>query len=125
MAGENVPIKVGNSMPLSQIPLGTSIHCVEMKPKKGAQIARSAGAYAQLVAKDGPYALLRLRSGQMRKVPQECSATIGEVSNPEHNLAKIFIFIRTPNNFLNYCLRGTNIKPNSFPPLHATNILFL
>ena len=89
MAGENVPIKVGNSMPLSQIPLGTSIHCVEMKPKKGAQIARSAGAYAQLVAKDGPYALLRLRSGQMRKVPQECSATIGEVSNPEHNLAKL------------------------------------
>ena len=89
LAGENVPIKVGNSMPLSQIPLGTSIHCVEMKPKKGAQIARSAGAYAQLVAKDGPYALLRLRSGQMRKVPQECSATIGEVSNPEHNLAKL------------------------------------
>jgi len=89
LAGKNVPIKIGNSMPLSQIPLGTSIHCVEMKPKKGAQIARSAGAYAQLVAKDGPYALIRLRSGQMRKIPQECSATIGEVSNPEHNLAKL------------------------------------
>jgi large subunit ribosomal protein L2 len=76
-------------MPLSQIPLGTSIHCVEMKPNKGAQIARSAGASVQLVAKDGPYALIRLRSGQMRKVPQECIATIGEVSNPEHNLAKL------------------------------------
>ena len=89
LSGVNAPIKIGNSMPLSNIPLGTSIHCVEMKPKKGAQIARSAGASAQLVAKDGPYALIRLRSGQMRKVPQECVATIGEVSNPEHNLAKL------------------------------------
>ena len=89
LSGNNVPIKIGNCMPLSQIPLGTSIHCVEMKPKKGAQIARSAGASVQLVAKDGPYALIRLRSGQMRKVPQECVATIGEVSNPEHNLAKL------------------------------------
>ena len=62
-SGKNVPIKIGNCMPLSQIPLGTSIHCVEMKPKKGAQIARSAGASVQLVAKDGPYALIRLRSG--------------------------------------------------------------
>ena len=88
-SGKNIPIKIGNCMPLSQIPLGTSIHCVEMKPNKGAQIARSAGASVQLVAKDGPYALIRLRSGQMRKIPQECVATIGEVSNPEHNLAKL------------------------------------
>lgn len=89
ISGDNVPIKIGNCMPLGKIPLGTNIHCVEIKPKKGAQIARSAGASVQLVAKEGEYALIKMRSGQMRKIPMGCVATIGEVSNTEHSLAKL------------------------------------
>ena len=89
MAGHDAPIKVGNSLPLRNIPIGSTVHCIEMKPGKGAQIARSAGASAQLVAREGGYATLRLRSGEMRKVPVECRATIGEVGNSEHNLEKL------------------------------------
>ena len=76
----------GNSMKLANIPLGTSIHCIEMKPGKGAQIARSAGASVRLVAKEGIYATLRLQSGEMRKILLECRATLGRVSNAENNL---------------------------------------
>ncbi|MGH8548232.1 MAG: 50S ribosomal protein L2 [Methylococcales bacterium] len=83
------PIKPGNCMPMRNIPVGTQIHCIEMKPGKGAQLARSAGASAQLVAKEGTYATLRLRSGEMRKVHSECKAVIGEVGNNEHNLASL------------------------------------
>ena len=86
LSGNNVPIKIGNCMPLSQIPLGTSIHCVEMKPKKGAQIARSAGTSAQIAAIDGEYVTIKLRSGEMRKIFSECKATIGEVGNSEFSL---------------------------------------
>ncbi|OGT21693.1 MAG: 50S ribosomal protein L2 [Gammaproteobacteria bacterium RIFCSPHIGHO2_02_FULL_42_13] len=86
ISGLDVPIKPGNTLPLRNVPLGTMIHCVEMKPGKGAQIARSAGAFVQLVAREGGYATLKLRSGEMRKVLEICRATIGEVSNPEHNL---------------------------------------
>ena len=89
MSGRQVPIKPGNSLPLSNIPVGTVIHCVEMKPGKGAQMVRSAGGYAQLVAREGSYATLRLRSGEMRKVPVNCSATVGEVGNGEHFLRKL------------------------------------
>src|SRR6185295_14690190 len=89
MAGRDAPIKVGNSLPLRNIPIGSTVHCIEMKPGKGAQMARSAGASAQLVAREGVYATLRLRSGEMRKVPAECRATIGEVGNSEHNLEKL------------------------------------
>ena len=89
MSGREAPIKPGNSMPLRNIPLGTLVHCVEMKPGKGAQIARSAGAYAQYVAREGQYATLRLRSGEMRKIATNCRATIGEVSNQEHSLRKL------------------------------------
>jgi len=85
-SGSNASIKPGNSMSLHQIPLGTTIHAVEMKPGKGAQIARSAGSYVQLVAKEGSYATLRLRSGEMRKVLADCRATIGKVGNEEHML---------------------------------------
>ena len=89
ISGRESGIKPGNCLPLSNIPVGSVIHCVEMKPGKGAQIARSAGAAVQLVAREGQYATLRLRSGEMRKVPARCRATIGEVSNSEHNLVKL------------------------------------
>lgn len=86
IAGANAPIKIGNTLPLRNIPVGTTVHGIELKPGKGAQIARAAGAAVQLVAREGIYATLRLRSGEMRKVPVECRATIGEVGNDEHNL---------------------------------------
>ncbi len=89
MSGESAPIKAGNCLPLRNIPLGTTIHCVEMKPGKGAQMARSAGASVQLVAREGSYATLRMRSGEMRKVLAECRATIGEVGNGEHALRSL------------------------------------
>ena len=89
MSGSDAPIKPGNSLPLRNIPVGTLIHCVEMKPGKGAQLARSAGTSVQLVAREGQYATLRLRSGEMRKVHSDCKATIGEVSNSEHNLRSL------------------------------------
>ncbi|MDA0938772.1 MAG: 50S ribosomal protein L2 [Proteobacteria bacterium] len=81
-------IKIGNSFPLINMPVGTTVHCVELKPGKGAQLARSAGSFAQLIGKDGEYALLRLRSGEMRKVPSKCRATIGSVSNSDHKNIK-------------------------------------
>lgn len=81
------PIKPGNCMPIRNIPVGTQIHCIELKPGKGAQLARSAGASAQLVAKEGVYATIRLRSGEMRKVHSDCKAVVGEVGNHENNLA--------------------------------------
>ncbi|MEO8670199.1 MAG: 50S ribosomal protein L2 [Tahibacter sp.] len=89
MAGRDAPIKVGNSLPLRNIPVGSTVHCIEMKPGKGAQIARAAGGSAQLVAREGGYATLRLRSGEMRKVPADCQATLGEVGNSEHNLENL------------------------------------
>lgn len=89
MAGPDAPIRPGNCLPLRNIPVGTTVHCVEMKPGKGAQIARSAGTGVQLVAKEGSYVTLRLRSGEMRRIHIECKATIGEVSNPQHNLRSI------------------------------------
>jgi large subunit ribosomal protein L2 len=88
-SGEQAPIKVGNALPMRNVPLGSTIHCVEMKPGKGAQIARSAGTSAQLLAKDGAYVTLRLRSGEMRKVLAECRATLGEVCNSEHSLRSL------------------------------------
>ncbi|QSA95961.1 50S ribosomal protein L2 [Methylococcus sp. EFPC2] len=89
ISSEFAPIKVGNSLPLRNIPLGSQIHCVELKPGKGAQIARSAGASVQLVAKEGAYVTVRLRSGEMRKILASCKAVIGEVSNSEHNLVSL------------------------------------
>ena len=89
MAGRESPIKVGNSLPLRNIPVGSVVHCIEMKPGKGAQIARAAGSSAQLVAREAGYATLRLRSGEMRKVPADCRATLGEVGNSEHNLENL------------------------------------
>lgn len=86
LSGNDAQIKVGNTLPLRNIPVGTTIHCVEMKPGKGAQLARSAGSSVQLLGRDGIYAILRLRSGEIRKVHIDCKATIGEVSNQDHSL---------------------------------------
>lgn len=86
MSGTDASIKVGNCLPIRNIPVGTVLHAVELKPGKGAQLARSAGAGIQLVAREGVHAVIRLRSGEMRKVLVDCRATIGEVSNSEHNL---------------------------------------
>ncbi|MBE0403461.1 LSU ribosomal protein L2p (L8e) [Halomonas citrativorans] len=88
-SGVNAPIKKGNALPLRNIPLGSTVHGIELKPGKGAQIARSAGTSAQLVAREGNYATLRLRSGEMRKILAECRATLGEVSNSEHSLRQL------------------------------------
>ncbi|RPG51225.1 MAG: 50S ribosomal protein L2, partial [Gammaproteobacteria bacterium TMED1] len=88
-SGDNVAIRIGNSMPLRNVPMGSVVHCIELKPGKGAQMARSAGTSAQLVAKEGRHVTLRLRSGEMRKVLGECRATLGEVSNSEHNLRSL------------------------------------
>ena len=89
VSGVDAPIRPGNALPLRNIPLGGLIHCVELKPGKGAQLARSAGAAIQLVAREGNYAQLRLRSGEIRKVHVDCRATIGEVGNAEHSLRKL------------------------------------
>ena len=88
-SGSDAPIKAGNSLPLKNIPLGTQVHCLELKPGKGAQLARSAGASVQIVAREGEYVTVRLRSGEMRKVHVNCRATVGEVGNDEHNLRKL------------------------------------
>lgn len=86
ISGNDAPIKVGNTLPIRNIPVGTTLHCVELSPGKGAQLARSAGSSVQLLGRDGIYAQLRLRSGEIRKVNIDCKATIGEVGNEEHNL---------------------------------------
>jgi len=88
-SGVNAAIKAGNAMPLRNLPLGSTVHCVELKPGRGAQLVRSAGGSAQLVAREGNYATLRLRSGEMRKILADCRATLGEVSNSEHSLRQL------------------------------------
>jgi large subunit ribosomal protein L2 len=85
-SGPDAPIKVGSCLPIRNIPVGTTVHCVELKPGKGAQVARSAGTSVQLIAREGQFATLRLRSGELRRVPIDCRATVGEVSNSEHGL---------------------------------------
>jgi large subunit ribosomal protein L2 len=88
-SGRESAIKTGNALPLRHIPVGTLIHCVELKPGKGAQMVRAAGGSCQIVAREGAYATLRLRSGEMRKVHTDCRATVGEVGHSEHNLRKL------------------------------------
>ncbi len=89
MSGDKAPISPGNCLPLRNMPVGIMVHCVELRPGGGACLARSAGAYVQLLAREGAYATLRLRSGEMRKVLSECRAAVGEVGNAEHSLAKL------------------------------------
>ena len=89
VAADDAPISPGNCLPLRNVPLGTLVHCIELRPGKGAQVARAAGAAAQLIAREGQYATLRLRSGEMRKVSAECRAAVGEVGNTENSLRKL------------------------------------
>jgi large subunit ribosomal protein L2 len=89
MSGAEAPIKPGNCLPVRNIPVGTTVHCIELSPGKGAQVARSAGSAVQLLAREGIYAQVRLRSGEIRKVHVDCRAVIGEVGNEEHNLRSI------------------------------------
>ena len=89
VSGPEAPIKPGNCLPLKNIPVGSTVHCVELKPGRGAQVGRAAGAAIQLVAREGDYAQLRLRSGEVRRVHVECRATLGEVGNSGHNLRQL------------------------------------
>ena len=114
-SGNAAAIKVGNTLPIRNIPLGSVIHCVELKPGKGAQVARSAGASAQLVARDGGYATLRLRSGEMRKVLTDCRATLGEVSNSEHNLRSLGKAGATRWRGVRPTVRGVAMNPVDHP----------
>ncbi len=115
MSGETVDIKPGNTMPIRNVPVGSVIHCVELKPGKGAQIARSAGTSAQLVAREGAYATLRLRSGEMRKVLVECRATLGEVSNSEHSLRQLGKAGATRWRGVRPTVRGVAMNPVDHP----------
>jgi large subunit ribosomal protein L2 len=114
-SGLEAPISTGNCLPMRVIPLGTQIHCIEMKPGKGAQIARSAGASAQLLAKDGHLVTLRLRSGEMRKIPSECRAVVGEVSNSEHNLRSLGKAGATRWRGVRPTVRGVAMNPVDHP----------
>jgi len=113
--GSESPIKVGNTLPIRNIPVGTTVHCVEMLPGKGAQIARSAGSSAMLLARDGTYAQMRLRSGEIRRVHVECRATIGEVSNEENSLRKIGKAGATRWRGIRPTVRGTAMNPIDHP----------
>ena len=114
-SGDAAPIKIGNTLPLRNVPLGSVVHCVEMKPGKGAQIARSAGTSVQLVAREGAYATLRLRSGEMRKIPADCRATLGEVSNSEHNLRSLGKAGATRWRGVRPTVRGVAMNPVDHP----------
>jgi large subunit ribosomal protein L2 len=115
LSGRDAPIKAGNTLPLRNIPLGSTVHCVELKPGKGAQMARSAGAAVQLLAREGAHATLRLRSGEMRKVLAECKATIGEVGNTEHNLRKLGKAGATRWRGVRPTVRGVAMNPVDHP----------
>ncbi|MFN7752046.1 MAG: 50S ribosomal protein L2 [Pseudomonadota bacterium] len=115
MSGSEAPIRPGNTRPIRNIPVGTTIHCIEMQPGKGAQIARSAGASVQLLARESAYAQLRLRSGEIRKVHVDCRATIGEVGNEEHNLRSIGKAGATRWRGVRPTVRGVAMNPIDHP----------
>jgi large subunit ribosomal protein L2 len=115
VSGSGAPIAKGNCLPLRNIPIGSVIHCIEMKPGKGAQLARSAGTSVQLVAREGAHATLRLRSGEMRRVPVECRAVIGEVSNSEHNLRSLGKAGATRWRGVRPTVRGVAMNPVDHP----------
>ena len=115
ISGSDAPIKAGNTLPLRNIPVGSTVHCIEMKVNKGAQLARSAGASVQLVAREGAHATLRLRSGEMRKVLIDCRATIGSVSNPEHSLRKLGKAGATRWRGVRPTVRGVAMNPVDHP----------
>lgn len=115
MNGPEAEIRVGNCLPLSEIPVGTLVHNIELYPGKGGQMVRSAGNSAQLMAKEGKYATLRLPSGEMRMVPIVCRATIGTVGNTDHNLIKIGKAGRKRHMGIRPTVRGSVMNPNDHP----------
>jgi large subunit ribosomal protein L2 len=115
ISGAEAPIKPGNCMPIRNIPVGSTIHAIEMKPGKGAQIARSAGTSAQLLAREGAYAQIRLRSGEIRKIHIECRATLGEVGNEENNLRQIGKAGATRWRGIRPTVRGVAMNPVDHP----------
>jgi large subunit ribosomal protein L2 len=115
VSGADAPIKAGNTLPLRNIPVGTTIHCVEMLPGKGAQLARAAGAAVQLLAREGDYVQIRLRSGEIRKVHINCRATIGEVGNEEHALESIGKAGRVRWRGIRPTVRGVAMNPIDHP----------
>ncbi|AKC32475.1 50S ribosomal protein L2 [Candidatus Pantoea carbekii] len=114
-SGINVAIKTGNSLPMRHIPVGSTVHNVEMKPGKGGQIARSAGSYVQIIAREGSYVTLRLRSGEMRKLEANCRATLGEVGNSEHMLRVLGKAGATRWRGIRPTVRGTAMNPVDHP----------
>ena len=115
MSGDNAEAKVGNCLPLQNVPIGANVHAVELIPGLGARMVRSAGNTAQLMAKEGAYATLRLPSGEMRKVPIMCRATIGIVGNGEHNLVNIGKAGRKRHMGIRPTVRGSVMNPNDHP----------
>tara|TARA_B100000035_G_scaffold279378_1_gene258937 strand:+ start:653 stop:1486 length:834 start_codon:yes stop_codon:yes gene_type:complete len=115
LSGNEAPFKIGNALPLKNIPVGSTVHCIELKPGKGAQIARSAGTSIQLLAKEGMYAQLRLRSGEVRKVHVDCRATIGTVGNEEHSLRSIGKAGATRWRGIRPTVRGVVMNPVDHP----------
>ncbi len=115
LSGAGAPIKAGNNLPLRNVPVGSTVHGIELKPGKGAQIARSAGTSAQLVAREGAYVTVRLRSGEMRKVLSECRATLGEVSNGEHSLRSLGKAGATRWRGVRPTVRGVAMNPVDHP----------
>ncbi len=115
VSGENVDIKVGNSLPLKNIPEGTMIHNIELKPGKGAELVRSAGASAQILGKEDKYVLVRLASGEVRKVLGTCLATIGEVGNEDYSLVKLGKAGRKRHMGIRPTVRGSVMNPNDHP----------
>lgn len=115
ISGEKVDIKIGNSLPLSNIPVGTNIHNIEMRPGKGGQIARSAGSSAQILGKEENYVLIRLKSGETRKILATCRATIGEVGNTDYELVRIGKAGRNRHKGIRPTVRGSVMNPNDHP----------
>ncbi|MBK5897011.1 50S ribosomal protein L2 [Catonella massiliensis] len=115
MNGTEAEVRVGNCLPLSSIPVGSNIHNIELYPGKGGQLVRAAGNAAQLMAKEGKYATLRMPSGEMRMVPVECRATIGQVGNIEHELVNVGKAGRTRNKGFRPTVRGSVMNPNDHP----------
>lgn len=115
MSSANAAIKPGNCLPIRNVPVGSVMHCVELKPGKGAQLARAGGTSVQLVAKEGPHATIRLRSGEMRKVLADCRAVIGEVSNHEHNLISLGKAGATRWRGIRPTVRGVAMNPVDHP----------
>jgi len=114
-SGSDVEIKIGNALPMYNIPIGANIHNVEMKPGKGGQIARAAGSYVQIVSRDGDYTILRLRSGEIRKIQSKCRATLGEVSNSEHMLCVLGKAGASRWRGIRPTVRGTAMNPVDHP----------